>query len=323
MRVEIERIEYYLPSNVEDAAALKTDNPDWRIDDVEKKTGISKRYISSKGETCLDLAAQSAEKLFSSGVERAGITALIFVTQSPDYALPTSACILQNRLGLKASCLSFDMNLGCSGFVYGLAVSGSLIESGVTKNVLFLCGDTYSKYIDKHDRVCRPIFSDGAAATFIRASSSGRLGPFELGTDGSGFRNLIVENSGARGDGPLPGTLHMDGAKVFMFTMAKVPECVYALLAKANKKIEDIDLYIFHQASTVVLENIMRHLELPPEKVFLNLQRIGNTVSASIPMALKDAVDAGRLQSGDLVMLVGFGVGYSWGACLVKWGTGS
>ncbi|MFA5974927.1 MAG: ketoacyl-ACP synthase III [Elusimicrobiota bacterium] len=322
-RVGIVALEYHLPAKVETGQALKSDNPDWRMEDIEAKTGVRQRHIAALDETAADLAAQAAEKIFSQGVPRESVESLIFVTQSPDYALPTTACLLQNRLGLPLSCMSFDVNLGCSGFIYGLAIASSLIRSGVVRNSLLLCGDTYTKWIDKADRTCRPIFGDGAAATLLSVSPKGGMGPFVLGTDGSGAESFIVRNSGARIEPERSSADHkirMQGPHVFLFTMDMVPKCVESLLQKSGKTLDQIDLFIFHQASRIVLENIERRLSLPPEKVYSNLSRVGNTVSASIPMALKDAAAEGRLREGDTVMLVGFGVGYSWGACLVQWG---
>jgi 3-oxoacyl-[acyl-carrier-protein] synthase-3 len=321
MKVAIEAIEYYLPVNTEDGSALEKDNPDWRMKDIEQKTGVRVRYISDPEQTAVDMAVLAAEKLFSSGAQKEDIDSLILVTQSPDYALPTSACIIQDRLGIKKSCMAFDINLGCSGFIYGLAVAGALIETGLAKKGLVICSETYTKYIDRSDRACRPIFSDGASAVLLSAGECDVLGPFEIGTDGSGFCDLIILGSGARDINAVQqkGKLFMDGAKLFMFTMDMVPKCVTALLEKSGKTINDIDLFIFHQASKLVLDNIVRRLDIPEEKVFRNYQMIGNTVSASIPIALKDAVIDKKIKKGDLLMLVGFGVGYSWGGCLIKW----
>lgn len=322
MKVEIKAIEYYLPSQTEDGFALRKDNPDWRIEEIQQKTGITVRHIADSRQTAMDMAILAAEKLFDSGAKREEIEFLIFITQSPDYVLPTSACILQDRLGLKKSCMAFDVNLGCSGYIYGLAMGGALSEAGFGKKGLLICGETYTKYIDKTDRTCRPLFSDGAAATLLGLSASDNLGPFEMGTDGSGFEDLIVRSSGSRiSNGVMEKSrLFMDGAKVFMFTMHMVPQSVTALLEKSRKTVDDIDLFIFHQASKMVVDNIVDKLEIPPPKVFSNGHRVGNTVSASIPIALKDAIDEKRLKKGDQVMLVGFGVGYSWGSCLVRWG---
>lgn len=324
--ITIEAIEYYLPEQVEDGLALKRDNPDWRMDDIEKKTGIHKRHISGHNQTAVDLAVLAAEKLFNAGTDRSKIDVLILVTQSPDYLLPTSACLIQNRLGLSRRCLAFDVNQGCSGFVYGLAIGGSLIESGFASRVLLICSETYSKYIDKSDRTCRPIFSDGAAATVLAKAAAAAVGPFELGSDGSGAENLMVQIGGARKNQKASGgdlqkpCLRMNGAEVFMFTMSEVPKCVQSLLKKSGKSTEDVDLFVFHQASKIVIDNVMRHLVIPEKKVFRNYQDHGNTVSATIPIALADAVRSGRLKKDDLVLLAGFGVGYSWGACLIRWG---
>jgi 3-oxoacyl-[acyl-carrier-protein] synthase-3 len=320
MHVCIKRIEYFFPEKKESNTDLKADNPDWRIDDIIKKTGIVSRRISSNEQTATDLAEESCKKLINSGLNTEDIDFIILVTQSPDYALPTSACILQDRLGVE-SCIAFDINLGCSGFVYGLAVSSSLISSGLAKQGILVCSDTYTKYIDKHDRTCRPLFSDAAAATHISISEVDSIGPFELGTDGSGYDKLIVPSSGARINSNKSQTnkLFMSGADVFMFTMDMVPKAVNSLLIKSNKKIEDIDLFIFHQASKLVIDSIIRRLDLPEEKVFMNFENIGNTVSATIPIALSDAIQQGRINTGDLIMLVGFGVGYSWGGCLIQW----
>lgn len=319
MKVALNAIEYYLPSETEDGSCLKEENPDWRIDDIESKTGIQIRHISAPDETATDMAVLAAKKLLDSAVDVEDIDFLIFVTQSPDYLLPTSACLIQDHLGLKTSCMAFDVNLGCSGFIYGLAMGGALIESGIAKGGLLICSDTYTKYIDKHDRTCRPLFSDGAAAAHLTASKTDLLGPFEMGSDGSGFDKLIVESGGARNIDLKEKKLFMAGSDVFMFTMNMVPKCVDALLAKANLNIDQIDLFVFHQASKLVIDNIIRRLELPEEKVFTNYQNIGNTVSATIPIALSDAVKAKRLNNGDQVMLVGFGVGLSWGGCVVCW----
>ena len=321
MKITLKRTAYYLPPRTEKGSDLKKDNPDWRIEDIEKKTGILIRHITEQNQTAADMGVLAAEKLFLSGVSKNEIDFLILVTQSPDYVLPTTACILQDRLGIKKSCMAFDINLGCSGFIYGLAVGGSLIEAGLAKQGLLICSETYTKYIDKSDRTCRPLFSDGASATLLTSNLRDTLGPFEMGTDGSGYQNLIVPLSGARmaKDNNQKRQLFMDGAEILMFTMDAVPKCVNDLLNKSGKNINDIDLFVFHQGSKLVMDNIIRRLDLPAEKVFINCQEVGNTVSASIPIALKDAVDQKRLKKGDLVMLVGFGVGLSWGACLVEW----
>tara|TARA_B110000208_G_scaffold94900_1_gene118944 strand:+ start:495 stop:1454 length:960 start_codon:yes stop_codon:yes gene_type:complete len=316
LKTTIKKIEYYLPDVTENGQDLLNDNPDWSIEDIQSKTGIYQRHIATE-EDMIEMARLATEKLFDNGVNRDVIDLLILVTQSPAYPLPTSACILHGKLNLKKSCMAFDVNLGCSGFVYALAMCSSLIESGIASSGLIVCSETYTKYIDSSDRTCRPLFSDGAAAVLIAKSSDDKIGPFELGTDGSGADYLIVKPNVDKPS--LPDKLYMNGSQVFMFTMNRVPKCVDALLDSSAINLNDIDMFIFHQASKLVIENLIRRLELDEEKVFVNYKNVGNTVSASIPIALKDAAIQGRLKEGDTVMLIGFGVGLSWGATLVRW----
>jgi len=323
MKVKIDSNAYYLPEKKEKNEDLKLDNPDWDMLKISDKTGIFTRSIASTHQTAVDLAFEAGSRLFKDSSCKEDIDLVVLVTQSPDYVLPTSACILQDRLGLSKKCMAFDINLGCSGFIYALSIVGSLIESGVAKKGLILCSDTYTKYIDKSDRTCRPIFSDGASATLLVGSDIDKVGPFVLGTDGSGYEKLIVKEGGARephiSSNSYHGTLEMRGADVFLFTLNSVPTCMNELLDKSKLDIEDIDLFVFHQASKLVLENLIRAMSLDEDKVFINLRDTGNTVSASIPIALKDAETKGRLRNGDTVMLIGFGVGLSWGATLITW----
>jgi len=324
MKLKISAISYHLPSLVETNDTLKEDNPDWDIPKILDKTGILTRYISAADETAVDLAFEAGTKLLHSDiVNLEEIDLLILVTQSPDFVLPTSACILQDKLGLTKRCMAFDINLGCSGFIYALSVAGGLIESGVATKGIILCADTYSKYIAKNDRTCRPIFSDGASAVFVELSKTDDIGPFDFGTDGSGFDKLIVKGSGARNPNLIKNkstsNLEMNGSNVFLFTMNVVPKSINNLLSRTSKTLDDIDLIVFHQASKLVIDNIIKKLSLDEKKVFINYASIGNTVSATIPIALKDASSQGRLKAGDTVMVVGFGVGLSWGATLINW----
>lgn len=310
MNAKITHIEYYLPGKVVTNKDLAKDNPDWDFKLIEPKTGVLSRHIAKDDEHASDMAIHAAELLLKKdGIDRSSIDALLFCTQSPDYILPTTACVMQERLKLPTDTAALDFNLGCSGYIYGLAVAGAMISSGISKKALLLCAETYSKYISPNDRTSRTVFGDGAAATIVEPSKdAGSLGPFVLGTDGKGKDKLIVRE----------GHLYLDGPAIFMFTMNKVPVCVRELLAKAQKDISDIDLFIFHQASKVVIDNIIRILSLDESKVFRGYEKVGNTVSASIPIALKQAEEEGRCKKGDLIMLVGFGVGYSWGANLIR-----
>jgi 3-oxoacyl-[acyl-carrier-protein] synthase-3 len=320
MKVAIEKIEYYLPENKLDGNELLRDNPDWRIQDIEAKTGITRRYKAGIGESVIDMAEKAANKLFATNIDidKASIDFLILVTQVSSYTLPTSACILQDRLGLKTSTMAFDVNLGCSGYVYALSIAAGLIESGQANRGVIICSDHYTSKIDPHDRTCRPIFSDAAAATIVGKSLIDGISAFDLGTNGSGYKNLIIPNDGDDIEGAKPGFLFMAGAAVFLFSMSMVPKCINNVLAKSGKNITDVDLFVFHQASKVVIDKITAKLNLPIEKVYTNYQHIGNTVSATIPIALKDAYEDGSLRAGDCSMLVGFGVGYSWGGCIIE-----
>jgi 3-oxoacyl-[acyl-carrier-protein] synthase-3 len=323
MKVNISAISYHLPNTMEEVDVLQRDNPDWDMPKILEKTGIYNRYISAQGETAVDLAFAAGEKLLAEFSCREKIDLLILVTQSPDYVLPTSACILQDRFLFSNSCMAFDVNQGCSGFVYALSIAGALIESGVAHKGLILCADTYSKYIEKNDRTCRPIFSDGAAAVLVEGSKEDHMGPFEFGTDGSGYDRLIVKHSGARGaNRPIDmhrGSLKMHGSDIFLFTMRVIPACINNLLERAGLTHQEVDLFVFHQASKLVIDSLIRQMSLHKEKFFVNYDSIGNTVSASIPIALKDATVQGRLKEGNTVILVGFGVGLSWGATLIRW----
>jgi len=317
MRVKIEEISYHFGSRLENLAQLKDVNPDWDIDKILNKTGINNRYCSGDNETALDLVVEAGKKLHS---QLQDIDLLVFVTQSPEYILPTTACIAQDRLGLSKNIAAFDINLGCSGYVYALSVVGSLMEANQASKALILCGDTYTKYISVYDRTSRPLFSDAGSATIItKSKGDNKLGPFLYGTDGSGAGSLIVRNSASKIESTKTSDFYMKGAEVFLFTMANVPTVTKQLLDKASMSINDVDYFLFHQASKVVMDNIVRKLNLDEEKFLTNYQDHGNTVSCTIPILLKQKIDEGIIKRGDKLMMFGFGVGLSYGACLVEY----
>ena len=233
--------------------------------------------------------------------------------------LPTSACIAQDKLGLNRNIAAFDINLGCSGFIYALSVAKGILSDIDKTKILLLCGDTYTKFINKNDRTCRPIFSDAGSAVLLSKSATKKTGPFNFGTDGRGFDKLIVRNRASKIEDSYDNFIHMNGAEVLLFTMANVPKGVKALLEKANLKPKDIDYFLFHQASAVVLDNIQRKLNIPEEKFPRNNKYIGNTVSATVPILIKDLEDAGKLKKGHKLLLFGFGVGYSYGGWIVEY----
>ena len=315
-------IEYYLPEYIEDNELLVQDvKLGWSAEDVFKKTGIRQRHIASKNECASDLAVHAVKKLFCRLPDlRDATDFLIFCSQSPDYILPATSCILQKRLGLSDSCGALDINQGCSGFIYGLSVAKGLVECGIATNILLVMAETYSKHLKRDDKTTRIIFGDGAAVAYIsgREGTRERIGCFCLGTDGTGADNLIVRNSASRKEIDGSPFLFMDGPEIFQFTLSVVPRTVHRILESAGKSLEEVDYFIFHQANAFMLEHLRMKLNIPKEKFCVDLEEIGNTVSASIPIALQRARAGGRLRAGMLVMLLGFGVGYSWGGCLVR-----
>jgi len=316
MSISIESTGYHLASKKETNTDLKNDNPDWDVDLIYSKTGVRTRYISSQNETALSLCIEAAKKL---SFDVNDIGACIFVSQSPDYMLPTSACIAQEKLALSRDIAAFDINLGCSGFIYALSVVKGVLSDINKPKALLLCGDTYTKFIRKNDRTCRPVFSDAGSAILLSKSDKNKIGPFSFGTDGRGFDKLIVRNRASKIESEYDNFIHMNGAEVLLFTMANVPNGVKALLKEANLSINDIDHFLFHQASTVVLDNIQRKLGIPDEKFPRNNKDIGNTVSATIPILIKDLEDEGKLKKGQKLLLFGFGVGYSYGGCILEY----
>lgn len=337
MKAFIKAIEYYLPNNILTNMDLASEFPEWSVEKIEEKTGIAQRNISGDGECSSDLGVAAAQKLFSSGAcSPEDVDYLLFCTQSPDYFLPTTACMMQERLGLPRSSGALDFNLGCSGYIYGLGLAKGLIESGQANNVLLITAETYTKFIHPGDKSVRTLFGDAAAATFVQATEADAeiIGPIAYGTDGRGAKNLIVPNGGLRSPiGATPANvvedesgnlrsednLFMNGSEVFTFTLLTVPKAVKGLLAKAECSMDDVDLFVFHQANKFMLEHLRKKCKIPEDKFYLAYSKFGNTVSSTIPIALKEALDDGTLKPGMKVMLVGFGVGYSWGGTLIDW----
>lgn len=322
----ISAVEYYLPQNVLSTAQLSSEFPEWSVEKIDAKTGIRQRHIAAENECSSDLAVEAAKKLFRTGAcQPEQIDYILFCTQSPDYFLPTSACLIQTRLGIPQSAGALDYNLGCSGFVVGLGLAKGLIETGQATNVLLLTGEAYSKFIHAHDRSARTIFGDAAAATLVsavEARADQLIGPFIYGTDGTGAEHLIVQTGGMRHPRTAETArddLFMNGPEIFNFTLRTIPKCVNDLLQRANLPLEAVDLFVFHQANEYMLEHLRKRLKISPEKFVVAMGHCGNTVSSTIPIALREAREDGLLKSGHLVMLVGFGVGYSWAATLLRW----
>lgn len=335
MRVKIQAIEYYLPETVVTNEELARDNAGWDMEALEKRTGVARRHITRPDETALDLAFHACEKFFKNhNINRNEIDGLIFCTESTDHILPPNSCILHHKLGLSEDVLAFDFTLACSGYVYGLALAQGLIFSKSASRVLFVNSDTYSKFINSHDRSTRVLFGDGAAVSLVSASDSVRgIADIKCSTSGKDYDKFIIPAGGCR----LPKTsntsvpmqdksgnirtkenIHMDGLGILTFVNSKVPQQVTQILNKNGLSADDIDLFIFHQASNMALDSIERILKIKPEKMFRNLRNVGNLVSASIPVALKDAMDQEKIKPGHKVVLSGFGVGLSWATTIIE-----
>ncbi len=330
MGIKIVKIEYYLPETIITNDDLEKKFPDWSSDKIEKKIGIRERHIVKNNETALDLALKAGEKVLKN-YNKNKINFLMLCTQSTEYYLPSGACILQDRLKLKTNIGALDYNLGCSGFIYGLALAKSLINSNIAKNILLITSETYTKHIYPKDKSNRTIFGDAAAAIIIEKSEEEQIGEFVLGTDGSGYKNLIVPNGGLRnrynpnakeiddGSGSIRtnNNLYMDGPEIFNFTIKAVPKVVSETLEKNNTTLDEIDYVIFHQSNKFMNEYLRKKINIPKEKFCENLLLKGNTVSTTIPIAIKDSIDNNCIKKGNKVLLVGFGVGYSWGATII------
>jgi 3-oxoacyl-[acyl-carrier-protein] synthase-3 len=332
----IRGIRYRLPAHTVTNDDLSEIHPDWNMRLIESKTGVKSRHIASESELASDLAYDAACELFQSGIIAADeVDALLFCTQSPDYVMPPNSALLHRRLRLRKSVAALDFTLACSGFIYGLALAGGLGHMMSYRTILLVTADTYSKYIHPKDRSTTTLFGDGAAATLVgqRRRNEGII-DILLGTDGAGgWDKFIIPAGGLRqprsavtaephrdvsGNERSDETIFMDGAAILDFAERDVTSAVQEILKRNGLAVTDVDLFLFHQASAYALSRLREALAIPPERSFDNLETVGNTVSASLPILLRDAEVAGKLRPDMLVLIVGFGVGYSWGCCLMR-----
>ena len=328
--VGLEAIGVALPESVVTNDDLAAENTSWNMQQAAATAGVLERRIAAPGETALDLAFQACEALRGDGMleELGGI---VFCTQTPDYVMPSNAFLLQERLGLRDEVLAFDVEHW--GFVYGLAVCRGLILGGQARRLLLVNADTYSRLIHPGDRSARVLFGDGAAATVVAAGSTRlKLLDIELWSVGRNWRRFWVPAGGFRerrdiNDGMVEvdssgncrtrDSIHMDGLGVWAFINSVVPAQVSALLSRNHMDIGDIDLFVFHQASALGLDSLEKRLKIPPGKSFRYLEKVGNTVSASIPIALARADQQGLFVPGMRLLIAGFGVGLSAASALV------
>ncbi|MGF1747126.1 3-oxoacyl-ACP synthase III family protein [Vibrio cionasavignyae] len=336
-KATIKGIASYIPEVSLTNEQLACEYPEWSIDKIFKKTGIKSRPIASETDTCSSMAVSASRKLFDKlNIESASIDYVLLCTQSPDYKLPTTACIVQSKLGVPTHAGALDFNLGCSGYVYGLSLAKGLIESGQCARVLLITSELYSRYINKQDKSVRTLFGDAATATLIEGVESEEelLSGFVFGSDGSGDKNLIVPHGGSAtpiqsdsyqertdssGNLRAPADLYMNGAEILTFTLRSVPKLVNSVLKKANLEIDDVDKVVFHQANKFMLEKLRKKTKFTEEQFLVSYENYGNTVSSTIPLGLELAQNEGKLSSGDNVLVCGFGVGYSWAGSIIKW----
>ena len=329
----IRAISYYLPERILTNEELAQEFPEWDVDKVYNKVGVRRRHLAAAGETAGDLAEKAARNLFEEyGVAPSEVDFLLLCTQSPDHFLPSTACILQDRLGIPTSAGAFDYNLGCSGCIYGMAMAKGLIAAGLATNVLLLTAETYTKYLHPSDKSNKTIFGDGAAACLIsKEKGLAEIGDFVLGTDGSGAANLMLRSGAARqlektgrfvmdddGHTNFEDYLYMNGSAIFNFTLETVPPLMKSLLSKNGLEKDDVDYYVFHQANKYMLSTIRKVCGLPADKFYVDLEETGNTVSSTILIGLKECLKAGKIAPGMKVMVCGFGVGLSYGGALLQ-----
>ena len=331
MKTYIKALAYTLPENEITNEQLVKEFPEWSVDKIADKVGINTRFVASENETSSDLAVKAAEKLFleNPNINKEDIDFVLFCTQSPDYFLPTSACIIQNKLGLPTTCGALDFNLGCSGYIYGLSLAKGLVLGGIANNVLLLTGETYSKYLHPKDKGNRTIFGDAGSATLISTEGFAEIGNFSLGTDGKGAENLIVKTGGLRCKSPMNDLtfdekanptssdyLYMNGSEIFNFTIEAVPELVKNTLLKNKLTNDEIEGFVFHQANKFMLNFLRKKLKINEEKFHYYMSEVGNTVSSTVPIVLYEKLKNGELHGN--ILLGGFGVGYSWGGCVIN-----
>lgn len=326
----VKYVAYCLPEKVVTNEAIVNDFPEWSVEKITEKVGVNQRHVAAEDETATDLAEKAAIKLIEeNNIDKDIIDFVILCTQSPDYFLPTSACLLQTRLGLRQDIGAFDFNLGCSGYVYGLSIAKGLIAGGIAENVLLLTAETYNKYLHPKDKGNRTIFGDAASATLVSVDGEAEVLDFALGTNGKGANNLIVKSGASRmpenqndltfdknGNPVSSDYLFMNGAQIFAFTQRNVPKVINEVLEKNNLAKENIDLFVLHQANRYMLDFLRNKMDIPEDKFYIFMENVGNTVSNSIPLCLVEARKENRLKGN--VLLCGFGVGYSWGAVILK-----
>lgn len=333
---KISAVAYHLPENELTHDELEKRFGSEVMTRVVENSGIKSRKIAGQTECASDLAFEAAKKLLlENNIDKDSIDLLIFSSQTPDYLIPTTACILQDRLGLSKKTAAFDINLGCSQYVYAISIAHSMLVAGLAKRALVLTGDTISKILNPLDRAVVPLFGDAGTATLLDTAEMGNgIVDFELGTDGSGHEYLIWPTSGLRnpktessaiakedkeGSWRSDNDMQMNGKAIFLFTLQLVPRMIQSLLKRHNLTVDDIDVFVLHQASDLIINTIANKLNIKKEKLALKLSDCGNSGGSTVAVALGEALHSGKIKKGSKVVLAAFGVGLSWGSCLINW----
>jgi 3-oxoacyl-[acyl-carrier-protein] synthase III len=322
--VKIAGVGHYAPSRIvsnRDLEAWLETTDDW----ITTRTGMKRRHWASEEEATSDLAAAAATAaLVHAGLRAQEIDCFIVATVTPDYYFPATACLVAWKLGVSEK-PAFDIAIACSGFIYGLTVASGLIRSGVYKRIMLIGAETLSKILDKEDRATAILFGDGAGAVILEASAEDSFLASDLGADGSRPELLYAQGSGALR--PLDHAaldakvhlIHMQGRETFKLAVERMVEATDSVLKKANLEKADVTFLVPHQANRRIIDAMARYIDLPDDKVVVNIAEYGNTSAASIPMALSETVRAGLIKPGDLIVFVAFGGGISWGAVAWRW----
>jgi len=316
--VSITGLGVYVPERVLSNAELErlVDTTDeW----IVSRTGIRERRIAAPEQAMSDLALPAArEALEQAGVRGEDLDLVIVATVTPDMSFPATAAILADAIGANDAA-AYDLSAGCTGFMYALAQAYGMLAGGLAARALVVGGDVLSKILDWDDRSTLVLFGDGAGAVVIERTDEGGFLGFELGADGGGGENLWLPGSGSRVFEDPDRFVKMNGREVFKFATRAMVTSAEAILDECGKTVEDIDVYVPHQANVRIIDHAVKRLGVPEERVVVNVDRYGNTSSGSIPLALADAVDDGRLGRGKLALLTGMGAGLTWGSTLIEW----
>lgn len=308
MPLKIISISSQFPKKFETLENLK--NSKKNIKKLFSTTGINKRYTSENNENVISLSIKSANKLLKKNNKK-DIGFLIFVSQTSPFKFPSVSCILQNKLGLDKNIFAIDVNMGCSGYIYALKVASSLENLEGKKNGLIICSDTYTKFISKNNTSCKPIFSDASTTTLLGFSKKKHFEAFGFGVDGNGYQDLYLKENSKE--------MFMNGAKIALFTLKEIPIFLINFFRKNNINKSKIKFLVMHQASKYIFEKLKNKLNLKNSIFLKNYQKVGNTISSSIPLLLKEIIDKKKIKKGDNLVACGFGVGLSWGAVKIKW----